>query len=171
MELKYDVAFDEVDKLKTLVTTRKICSLVSIAACVIIMIIYFVLLFQKRFAKRRKLKRISNANYQKEKEINSSFQRTGSMSDNSDQNKNSATKGFGLGSHAMFFLILTNLLWSINSVVCCSLYPNGFSFLLDNYLTLCPVHGFLHNYFDLSSIGWTTVISFLFFSSMKATAE
>ena len=170
MELKYDVTFDEVDKLKTLVTTRKICSLVSIAACVIIMIIYFVLLFQKIFAKRRKLKRISNANYQKEKEINSSFQRTGSMSDNSDKNKNSATKGFGLGSHAMFFLILTNLLWSINSVVCCSLYPNGFSFLLDNYLTLCPVHGFLHNYFDLASIGWTTVISFLFFSSMKATA-
>ena len=170
MELKYDVTFDEVDKLKTLVITRKICSLVSIAACVIIMIIYFVLLFQKIFAKRRKLKRISNANYQKEKEINSSFQRTGSMSDNSDQNKNSATKGFGLGSHAMFFLILTNLLWSINSVVCCSLYPNGFSFLLDNYLTLCPVHGFLHNYFDLASIGWTTVISFLFFSSMKATA-
>ena len=31
MELKYDVTFDEVDKLKTLVTTRKICSLVSIA--------------------------------------------------------------------------------------------------------------------------------------------
>ena len=70
----------------------------------------------------------------------------------------------------MFFLILTNLLWSINSVVCCSLYPNGFSFLLDNYLTLCPMHGFLHNYLDLASIGWTTVISFLFFSSMKASA-
>ena len=110
---------------------------------------------------------ITNANYQKEKEINSSFQRTGSMS-STKSNQNS--KGFGLGSHAMFFLILTNLLWSINSVFCCLLYPKGFSFLLDNYLTLCPVHGFLHNYFDLASIGWTTVISYLFYSSMKAAA-
>ena len=108
MELKYDVAFDEVDKLKTLVTTRKICSLVSIAACVIIMIIYFVLLFQKIFAKRRKLKRISNANYQKEKEINSSFQRTGSMSDNSDQNKNSATKGLCV---VLFILMVFLSFW------------------------------------------------------------
>ena len=108
MELKYDVTFDEVDKLKTLVTTRKICSLVSIAACVIIMIIYFVLLFQKIFAKRRKLKRISNANYQKEKEINSSFQRTGSMSDNSDQNKNSATKGLCV---VLFILMVFLSFW------------------------------------------------------------
>ena len=108
MELKYDVTFDEVDKLKTLVTTRKICSLVSIAACVIIMIIYFVLLFQKIFAKRRKLKRISNANYQKEKEINSLFQRTGSMSDNSDQNKNSATKGLCV---VLFILMVFLSFW------------------------------------------------------------
>ena len=158
MELKYDVTFDEVDKLKTLVTTRKICSLVSIAACVIIMIIYFVLLFQKIFAKRRKLKRISNANYQKEKEINSSFQRTGSMIDNSDQNKNSATKGFGLGSHAMFFLILTNLLWSINSVVLFILMV-----FLSFWITIS-----LYVLFTASCT--TTVISFLFFSSMKATA-
>lgn len=118
MELKYDVTFDEVDKLKTLVTTRKICSLVSIAACVIIMIIYFVLLFQKIFAKRRKLKRISNANYQKEKEINSSFQRTGSMSDNSDQNKNSATKGLCV---VLFILMVFLSFWITISLMSCSL--------------------------------------------------
>lgn len=116
MELKYDVTFDKVDKLRTLVLTRKICSWVSIGACGIIMIIYFILFFQTVIAKRRKLKRISNVNTQKEKEINSSFQRTGSI-DSTDKNKNSATKGFGLGSHAMFFLILTNLLWTLLCVV------------------------------------------------------
>ena len=167
MDIKYEVTFTEVEKIRKLVTTRMICSSVSLASCVLIMIVYFILFFQTICERKRRMQLITNANYQKEKEINSSFQRTGSMSSTKSKQN---SQGFGLGSHAMFFLILTNLLWSINSVFCCLLYPKGFSFLLDNYLTLCPVHGFLHNYFDLASIGWTTVISYLFYSSMKAAA-
>ena len=48
-------------------------------------------------------------------------------------------------------------------------HPKGFTFQLDKYTTLCPLFGFLHNYFDLCIIGWSTTIIRLFLSSIKTT--
>ena len=167
-EYNYEVTFSAIEQTKNIVLTRLICSIISLVACLIIIVIYFILWFKNIYF-NYKSKRVSNADINLNNSVNSSFQRSGSFSSNEGSNK-PKTNGFGLGSHAMFFLVFSNLLWCINSIISCALYPNGFLSILDNYLTLCPIHGFLHNYLDLCTIGWTTVISKLFLSSTKSSA-
>lgn len=163
------VTFDKVKQTESLVLTRLICSVISLASCVAIIIIYGILWLQSKCYKVKTKKRISNGNSSN----NQSFQRSLSSSSEKktkESKKLSSQKGFGLGSHAMFFLVFSNLLWCIIAIISCTFYPKGFLFILDNYNTLCPLFGFFHNYFDLCSIGWTTIISFLFLSSTKSKA-
>ena len=163
-KINYSVTFPDIEKTQNVVLTRLICSIISLVACLIIIVLYLFLWFKNNSIS--KAKQISNAEVNLNNSVNSSFQRSGSFS-SGETNTKQKSIGFGLGSHAMFFLVFSNLLWCINSITSCALYPNGFLHILDNYLTLCPIHGFLHNYLDLCSIGWTTVISKLFLQSTK----
>lgn len=163
-QFSYVVTFADIEKTQNVVLTRLICSIISLVSCLIIIVLYLILWFKN--ITTLKSKRISNAEVNVNSSVNSSFQRSGSISSGEGSTKQK-TIGFGLGSHAMFFLVFSNLLWCINSIISCALYPNGFLHILDNYLTPCPIHGFLHNYLDLCSIGWTTVISKLFLQSTK----
>lgn len=168
--LKNVVTFEKIKQTENLVKTRLICSVISLASCLTIIIIYAMLLIQSKCYQIKRKKRISTGNNSSN---NQSFQSSTSSSSEKkpkDLKKFNSQKGFGLGSHSMFFLVFSNLLWCINTIVTSAYYPKGFLFILDNYTTFCALFGFFHNYFDLCSIGWTVVISFLFLSSTKSKA-
>lgn len=136
-----------------------ICSSISIITSFIIILFYCILFLQ------HKLKRSSYNSFQQSVLSKS----TTSSLNHSFKSQSKTSRNFGLGSHAMFFLNFTSCLWAV-LCLCESIYhPQGFIYQLDKYTTLCPLFGFLHNYFDLCIIGWSTTIIRLFLSSIKTT--
>ena len=136
-----------------------ICSSISIITSFIIILFYCILFLQ------HKLKRSSYNSFQQSVLSKS----TTSSLNHSFKSQSKTSRNFGLGSHAMFFLNFTSCLWAV-LCLCESIYhPQVFIYQLDKYTTLCPLFGFLHNYFDLCIIGWSTTIIRLFLSSIKTT--
>ena len=106
-QIKYSVTFPDIEKTQNVVLTRLICSIISLVACLIIIVLYLFLWFKNITIS--KAKQISNAEVNLNNSVNSSFQRSGSFS-SGETNTKQKSIGFGLGSHAMFFLVFSNLL-------------------------------------------------------------
>ena len=136
-----------------------ICSSISIITSFIIVLFYCILFLQHKF------KRSSKYTFHQSVLSNS----MSSSLNNSMKSQSKTSRNFGLGSHAMFFLNFTSCLWGVLCLLETLYHPQGFLFPLDKYTTLCPLFGFLHNYFDLCIIGWSTTIIRLFLSSIKTT--
>ena len=144
----------ENDEFKSALKLAKtILSSISISFCLLLIIIYFISCLQIKcsiFAK---------------KEIETLEDKRGSFLDktsiHSSKNKNK-TKKIGLGSHYIFFLILSNLLSGIVEII---------SIFFGDTTDKCELIGFAHNFFDLSSVCWTSMLALLFYNSTKITSQ
>ena len=146
------------DFSQALKLTKQILSSISISFCLLLIIIYFISCLQIKcsiFAK---------------KEIET-LDKRGSFLDktsiHSSKNKNK-TKKIGLGSHYIFFLILSNLLSGVVEIISII-----FEEITDNdpHGKVCQLIGFAHNFFDLSSVCWTSMLALLFYNSTKVTSQ
>ena len=129
---------------KGIALDRMICSFISIGSCVGIIIIYFTLCIQVCLKKKRSGK-------QQGLQINNSIE---------SQDK------IGLGSHFMFFLILSNFLESFVPIIFYIYYKD---YVAEKGDPLCTTLGFFHNFLDLCAICWTLVIVQLFKTSTQIT--
>ena len=137
----------------SLIKLRLVLSFISLVSCLFNITLYIILLINYIFQKNKK----------NEYDFLSSFSREESIS--STQIKGDLK--IGLGTHYMFFLMITKLLWCILSVYQCIKYPFGFFYLFDKYSTNCINLGFFHNFLELSSICWTSIIIRIFLITSK----
>lgn len=145
--------------IEIIIFLRMITSIISLATCFIIIVLYLLLLYQVKF---------SNNPNKAESENNNTINNETTINSNK-------TNKIGLGSHYMFFLVLSNFLSALtegsfyiklyiidqNSEKSKD-YFEGFS--QSNY---CNIYAFFHNLFELSGICWTTMITKLFYNSTK----
>ena len=145
------------DNLEKIILLRMIFSIISLIACFIIILLYFLLLYQVKCSK--------NPNKKDQETRNTMTETIGSTKANK----------IGLGSHYMFFLVLSNFfsslveghfylkLYSIDkSKDKDDEYFNSFS---NSYY--CIGYAFFHNFFELCGICWTTMITRLFYHSTQ----
>lgn len=136
----------------SLIFRRCIYSITSICFCFFIIILYLILCIQV-FRRRRKTR-------------GSVFHKSITSSEPEIQ---APQDKIGLGSHFMFSLIISDLLCSIIPIlfyILTSSKKEDEASLLSFLKTLpCKVLGFFHNYLDLMSVCWTTVLMNLFYKS------
>lgn len=132
------------EESKGIALARMICSFISIGSCVGIIIIYFTLCIQVCLRKKRSGK-------QQVLQINNTIE---------SQDK------IGLGSHFMFFLIISNFFESFVPIIFYIYYKDTVAKVGD---PLCTTLGFFHNFLDLCAICWTLVIVQLFKTSTQIT--
>ncbi len=143
--------------LENIILLRMIFSIISLIACFIIILLYILLLYQVKCSK--------NPNKTDQETRNT-------MTDTIGSNK---TNKIGLGSHYMFFLVLSNF---FSSLVEGSFYLKLYSedknkIKNDQYYSnfsqsiYCKGYAFFHNFFELCGICWTTMITSLFYHSTK----
>ena len=136
--------------LESLTLTRLICSIISIVSCLIIIILYIISILHMTFKKKKN-------------------------DDSKNESSASVENKSGLGSHYMFLLVLSNLL---SSLIEGSFYIVLFIFDKNenkdkNYYKIfsissyCQWYSFLHNFFELNGVCWTTFIVRLFYYSSK----
>ena len=136
--------------LESLTLTRLICSIISIVSCLIIIILYILSIIQMTFQKKKN-------------------------DDLKNESSSSVENKSGLGNHYMFLLVLSNLL---SSLIEGSFYIVLFIFDKNekkdsNYYnnfsssSYCQWYSFLHNFFELNGVCWTTFIVRLFYYSSK----
>ena len=134
---------------KQIIIARMICSIISLVFCFIMIIIYIALCFQVRRNKKRSSQSIVPS---ERSECDNDFNAT-------------APRKIGIGSHFMFFLILSNFCGGILPIIFYAIYYNN-SVKQDKG---CTALGFLHNIFDLYAVCWTSNIVKLFKASTQVT--
>ena len=155
-----------------IIFVRSIFCAISLVCCFFLMILYIILCLQVKFNLCRKnenkdTNNIVENDYSSEIEIN--------KENNNDKN----SKKIGLGSNFMFLLTLSNFFGSLFEF----LFYFYYKYMLDpgeslsvNYKTinnskLCHFFGFSHNFWDLSSVCWTTMLTLLFYRSTNLSHE
>ena len=142
-------AFERTQSQKQIIIARMICSIISLVFCFIMIIIYIALCFQVRRNKKRSSQSIVPS---ERSEYDNDFNAT-------------APRKIGIGSHFMFFLILSNFCGGILPIIFYAFYYNK-SGKKENG---CIALGFLHNIFDLYAVCWTSNIVKLFKASTQVT--
>ena len=171
-----EVFVGEYDNINIL--TRTILCSVSYICCLILIVIYFVLCLQVKFnvcTKKKDIDKVSND----------------LLDDDSEENKekNKKEKGkIGLGSNFMFFLTISNFFGSIFESLFYFYYikqvakireekgekidyQNGLIFKRINESKGCQWFGFAHNFFDLFTVCWTSMLTLLFYKSTNLSSE
>ena len=143
--------------LEQILFLRMIFSIISLVACFIIILLYIILFIQVKFSK--------NSNKNEQENINSIS--------SEGLNSNKSNK-IGLGSHYMFFLVISNF---FGAIVEGSLYiylnqddmqfPETEFYKKFSDTPYCKGYAFFHNFFELSGICWTTMITKLFYYSTQ----
>ena len=174
------------DRDENIILFRAVFSGVSSVFCLFLIIVYFILCFQKKF----------NLCFKKEVqppiEIHSDFENSsGSMLKKTQNNKK---KSIGLGSNFMFLLTLSNFFGDIFEFMFYFYYKDKKEDLKEDYEEiytsdenevcmwnfiykgfnddeLCKIFGFFHNFFDLFSVCWITMLTLLFYHSIKLSNE
>jgi len=155
------------EEIKAITTSRIICSGISIFACLWIIILYAIMCVKLRCTKRRSsLVRQKTEATSEIENLNSSLvnkesnnydlviqSRYKSVWKSSRNSKNS--EKMGIGNDLIFFLILSNLGWCIGTF----LGIEGFNSEEDRKSPNCIAQAFVQNFFDISSICFTTLIS------------
>jgi hypothetical protein len=138
------------DELLIIKNIRISCCIASICGCVFIIILYIIMNIQVRCKKKISYKMNDNdTTLDNEDSLLHSLHRKRTIK----MKKMKTKKEFkmGLGKDLSFFLILTNLGYSISCIV--SPYD------LDKKYTSCILLAFFLNFFDMSSVCWSAVIS------------
>ena len=156
------------------ILTRTILCIASYICCLILIVIYFVLCLQVKFNVCTKKKDI-------DKDSNDLLE------DDSEENKekNKKEKGkIGLGSNFMFFLTISNFFGSffeslfyfyykdkVNLIDQKTNYERAHLFQEINDSSMCQWLGFAHNFFDLFTVCWTSMLTLLFYKSTNLSSE
>ena len=154
---------------------RSIFCFISMFCCLLLMLAYFVLIFQIKFnlckKKVRKRKESSNEEY--------------NLNENEDSYENNEKK-IGLGSHFMFILSVSNFLGALFESLFYFHYKNlndncikesstieqcNEVFIKINDSQICKLIGLSHNFFDLYSVCWTAMLTLLFYLSTNKSGE
>ena len=140
--------------------TKKILAIISISFCLLLIIIYFISCLQIKcsFLAKKETNHSEDAR-------NSFLEKT---SVHSIKKKNKKKK-IGLGSHYIFFLIFSNLLSEVVEIGAILYYKD--KEVDDKHDKSCQIFGFAHNFFDLSSVCWTSMLTLLFYNSTKVTSK
>ena len=159
-----------------IIFVRSIFCAISLVCCFFLMILYIILCLQVKFNLCRKnenkdTNNIVENDYSSEIEIN--------KENNNDKN----SKKIGLGSNFMFLLTLSNFFGSLFEFLFYFYYKKmleesapGESLSVKNYKKInndkvCHFFGFSHNFWDLSSVCWTTMLTLLFYRSTNLSHE
>jgi hypothetical protein len=161
---------DEEDE--NIIFVRSIFSAISLVCCFFLIIVYIILCLQVKFNMCRKNEN-NNSNDIRENDYSSEI---GIKKEN---NNDKNTKKIGLGSNFMFFLTLSNFFGSLFEFLFYFYYKkkikkdepslNNFKNINDD--KVCHFFGFSHNFWDLSSVCWTTMLTLLFYRSTNLSNE
>ena len=166
-----DIDFDM--KYRYLNLIKSIPASITIFLCFILIITYFISFLQVKFnifIKEDIKEEITN----EPRYSQNSFNETAGLP--TKEEENTSKKKIGLGSHYMFFLILSNFFGGIAELIFLLTFNFDFrqkkySDNLENNKYECKIFGFLHNFFDLSSVCWTTMLTYLFYKSTNLSSE
>ena len=159
----------ELEEYPNLNLVKEIAASTTIFFCFILIITYFISFLQVKFkilVKEDITKEIRATRYS-----HSSFlEQSGLQAKDEDKQ----TKKIGLGSHYMFYLILSHFFGGITELIYIiigdpSIYKKGNEEGKENFD--CQLFGFFHNFFDLSSVCWTTMLTYLFYKSTNLSSE
>ena len=152
---------------------RSVFCFISMFFSILLMIAYLILILQVKF----RFCQIKDINTKKDDEL--------TVSNNSDLSSNESTKNkdktsIGLGSHFMFILTLSNFLGALFESLFYFHYKNINTDCVDESATdedciqtfikindslNCKLIGLSHNFFDLYSVCWTSMLTLLFYRS------
>ena len=161
---------EEFEINKEIVKVRSISCGVSLIPCLFLMVVYIILCLQKK----------CNICIKKTKEKPVFVQKNSLIEkEENDQKEKSKNNKIGLGSHYMFYLILSNFLGSLFEFFFYFYYSdktNKSGKIVDKYNIInddikCEMYGFAHNFFDLLAVCWTTMLTYLFYSSTNLMSE
>ena len=158
---------------------RSVFCFISMFFCILLMIAYLILIFQVK------------CKFCQKKDKNSRKDDEQTISDNSEFNSTESTKNkdntnIGLGSHFMFILTLSNFLGALFESLFYFLYKDINTDCIDESATdeeciqtfikindnhYCKLIGLSHNFFDLYSVCWTSMLTLLFYHSTTFTNE
>ena len=182
-----NILMDESDE--NIIKLRAIFSSVSSIFCLFLIIVYIILCFQKKLNLCSK-KDNNNAPI----ELLDNERENNSKSSNSKRKNNNKNNNIGLGSNFMFLLTLSNFLGAIFEIFFYFYYIDKKDDFEKNYIkenpnepyddkkwnfiykefnddNLCQILGFVHNFFDLFSICWITMLTLLFYHSINLSNE
>ena len=149
---------------------KEISASITIFFCLILIITYIISFLQIKFNILVK-QDIKEEITRKERPSHSSFlEKSGLPVKEEEETNNKKTKKIGLGSHYMVLLILSNFFGGITELVYL-LFNKDYSINENEEDIECQIFGFLHNFFDLSSVCWTTMLTYLFYKSINLSSE
>ena len=166
-DLKFDDQYPYINIIKSIPAS------LTIFLCFVLIITYFISFLQVKFNILIK-EDIKETIINEGRHSHSSFNETAGIPTKDEENK--SKRKIGLGSHYMFFLILSNFFGGITELIFLLTFNFDFekeknSENYENSKYSCKIYGFLHNFFDLSSVCWTTMLTYLFYKSTNLSSE
>lgn len=146
---------------------KEISASITIFFCFLLIVTYFISFLQVKFNILIKKDLSGEVSRDTICSQNSFLEKSG-LSVKEDKNQ---TKKIGLGSHFMLFLILSHFFGGIVELLYLLIdgdYRTGDN---EDEKLECQLFGFFHNFFDLSSVCWTTMLTYLFYKSTNLSSE
>jgi hypothetical protein len=159
-----------------IILARSIFSAFSLVCCLFLMIVYIILCLQVKFNIC-----IKNGNNNSNDKIENDY--TSDIGTNKGKdNNNKNNKKIGLGSNFMFLLTVSNFFGSLFEFLFYFYYKKKIEENKDevepikiyksiNEDSVCHFFGFFHNFWDLSAVCWTTMLTLLFYRSTNLSNE
>ena len=158
-----------------IILARSIFSAFSLVCCLFLMIVYIILCLQVKF----NICTQNGNNNSNDKIENDYSSDIGTNKGKNNNNKNN--KKIGLGSNFMFLLTVSNFFGSLFEFLFYFYYKKkleenkdkDFNIIYDsiNEDSVCHFFGFFHNFWDLSAVCWTTMLTLLFYRSTNLSNE
>jgi len=159
-----------------IILARSIFCIFSLICCLFLMVVYIILCLQVKFNICTK-----NGNDNSNDKIENDYSSDIGTNKGKDNN-NKKNKKIGLGSNFMFLLTVSNFFGSLFEFLFYFYYKNKtkglkieeepkkiYSQINDD--GVCHFYGFFHNFWDLSSVCWTTMLTLLFYRSTNLSNE
>ena len=160
-----------------IILARSIFCIFSLICCLFLMVVYIILCLQVKFNICTK-----NGNDNSNDKIENDYSSDIGTNKGKDNNNNKKNKKIGLGSNFMFLLTVSNFFGSLFEFLFYFYYKNKtkglkieeepkkiYSQINDD--GVCHFYGFFHNFWDLSSVCWTTMLTLLFYRSTNLSNE
>ena len=159
-----------------IILARSIFCAFSLVCCLFLMIVYIILCLQVKFNIC-----IKNGNNNSNDKIENDYSSDiGTNKGKNNNNKNN--KKIGLGSNYMFLLTVSNFFGSLFEFLFYFYYKKKIEENKDevninkiykniNDDGVCHFFGFFHNFWDLSAVCWTTMLTLLFYRSTNLSNE
>lgn len=159
---------------ETIILVRAIFCSISFTCCFVLIIVYIILFLQVKFKICTKEKEDNN-------DLNPLLENENSSDGNYKSNNNKNGK-IGLGSNLMFIFTISNFFGSFFEFLFYFYYQNkkkNFNLDTENNMLyhefnkdkICRLFGFAHNFFDLYTVCWISMLTLLFYRSTNLANE